>query len=346
MPAPLNDLASMRIKTRRLARVLTAAQVPDSDIDDALNRGLLYDLPSELKLFNLRKTFTFYTQPNIDTYTNNSVDTDEPLFNFNNFILQSSDPVYIAGYPSTFCQSRQEFFNYWPIVQIRQIIAVGDGITTAFEGVLPQIPVLQNQVQFTSIDSDGLGTGLTAYAVIGANGVQTQDGNLYDINGPIVQDPTVLDPNNTINFVTGVYTINFTTAPAEDQNIYVLAVQYAPARPQAVLFFDQTFTVRPIPDGVYPVIIESQVRPTALIADNQVPELEQWFDYICYLGARRICQDRNDQDTVNMLQPEFERQQDMVLRRTLIQQGDKRAATIYSSQSGLTGNFGPWYRRF
>ncbi len=346
MPALDFSLASMRIEVRRLARVLTTAQVSDSDIDDAINRGLTLDLPSELKLFNLRRTFTFYTQPNIDTYTNNNVDADEPLYDFNDLILQSSDPIYIAGYPSTFCQSRQEFYNYWPIVQIRQIIAVGDGTTTNFDGVLPQIPVLQNQVQFTSIDANGLGTGLTAYAVLGGNGIQTQDGNLYDINGPIDMAPTVINPINTINFVTGVYSITFSTPPAANQNIYVLAVQYAPARPQAVLFFDQTFTVRPIPDGVYPVIIECQVRPSALIEDDDVPELQQWFEYICYLGARKICQYRNDLDTVALLEPEFRRQEDMVLRRTLVQQGDKRAATIYSSQSGLTGSFGPWYRRF
>lgn len=339
-------LGDMIVKVRRLARVLTAAQVSDADIINYINLGILYDFPSELKLFNLRKTFTFYTAPNIDTYGNNTVNANEPMFNFNNFILQSSDPVYIAGYPSTFCQSRQEFFNYWPIVQIRQILAVGDGVTTNFTGTLPQIPVLQNQVQFTSIDVNGLGTGLTAYAVIGANGLQTQDGNLYDINGPINMAPIVVIPTNTINFVTGVYNITFTTAPASGENMYVLAVQYAPARPQAVLFFDQTFTVRPIPDGVYPVIIESQVRPTALIANNQVPELEQWFEYICYLAARKVCQDRNDLDTVTMLQPEFERQEAMVLRRTLIQQGDKRSATIYSSQSSLSGTYGPWYRRF
>ena len=339
------DLAAIQIKTRRLAGVLAQEQYSNDDLNNDINLSILYDFPSSVQLFDLRRTFTFYTQPNIDKYSTNGVtvattNTSSPMYNFKNAIVQSSDPVYIAGYETTFSQSRQEFINVWPEIQSRQIISVGDGATTVFTGTLTNIPILHENVQFTSIDANGLATALTAVPIVsttvGMEGNETQDGNFYNINGPIATTPTVLDANNTINYVTGVYRITFPSAPASGENVFSNSVFYSAARPQSMLYFNDTFTLRPVPDGTYPVTIESQVRPTELINANDIPELEQWFEYICYMAAVKVCQNLSKYERIEQLQEELMKQEIYVLRRTLRQQGNKRAPSIYSGQTSMS----------
>jgi len=338
-------LSSIRTKVRRLTRSPSVQQISNADIDEYINTFVLYDMPSHLRLFNLKKTFSFYTEPNVDTYSTNTIDVNNPMYNFKNAIITSSDPVYVAGYKSWFSQDRLSFFARWPMVKQLNQIGTGDGATTNFTGTLSNIPVTPSDVMFTSIDTNGNAVGLVAVPVIDATtGVQTQNGNLYSTLGAIpTTPPTAVLANNTINFKTGVYDITFSSAPAASEEVNVQAVPYSAGRPTSVLYFNNTFTVRPIPDRQYDVKIEVYVMPTELLTDVQSPDLEQWSQYIAYGASIKVLQDRVDMDTVALLMPEFKQQEKLVLRTTLVQQGDDRAATIYSDQSGLSGGPNGWW---
>lgn len=337
-----STLGAIRTKVRRLTRSPSTQQVSDADINEYINTFVLYDFPSHLRLFNLRKTFNFYTEPNVDQYSTTSLDPTNPLFNFKNAIITSHTPVYVSGYRTWFSQGREDFFGKWPMVYQSRQIATGDGLTTAFAGTLSSKPVLPNELLFTSIDADGKATGLKARPLVDPiNGVQTQSGNLYNTLGPIPSErPTVPTPANLINFSTGVYNIDFFVAPAAGKPIYVQSVPYSAARPTSVLYFDNTFTLRPVPDQQYEVRIEAYVRPTEFFQDADEPELEQWWQYIAVGAAIKLLQDRTDFETAQMLMPMMKEQERLVLRTTLVQQGDDRAATIYSEQTSLAG--GPW----
>lgn len=336
-----STLNAIRLKVRRLTRSPSTQQISDADIDEYINTFIAYDMPSHLRLFNLRRTFTFYTQPNIDTYFTNTTLASDPLFNFKNVIISTHDPIYVAGYKIWFSQSREEFFARWDKLKQIQQVATGDGVTLNFTGTLSNIPVLPHEVLFTSIDANGNATGLVSSPVISAfTGIQTQNGNFYDTEGPIIENPTAVTPANTINFVTGVYTITFANAPANGEPINVQAIPYVAARPTSILYFNNTFTLRPVPDKQYDVTIEAYVRPTQLLTAATSPQQEQWWQYIAYGAAKKVLEDRTDFDTVQLLLPEFKKQEQLVLRTTLVQQGDDRAFTIYADQSSVSA--GPW----
>jgi hypothetical protein len=109
-----------------------------------------------------------------------------------------------------------------------------------------------------------------------------------------------------------------------------------------MLYFDDAFVLRPVPDKVYPVEFEVYRRPSELLAVNASPELEQWWQYIAYGAAKKIFEDQSDMDSVQQIMPEFKQQERLVLRRTIVQQTNERVATIYTDQLG-TGpryNFG------
>ena len=339
------SLTALIQKVRRYARVASSNVMTDAEINQNIDLAYENRFPATLKLSSLRRTFTFFTEPNVDVYSTNIEDPDNPLFDFKDAILESSDPVYVGGYPVTFSQSRAEFFERWPLTQFQQQISVGDGVTFEYTGTLNPIPVLHEGVSITSIDSRGEGVGLTANPVFsGVFGTETQDGNFYNIRGPISTGETIVDANNTINYTTGVYTITFSGIPRAAEPIYASSLPYAAGRPIASMWFNNSFTLRPVPDRVYEVTIECQVPPTALVNPGDVPEIRQWFEYIAMLAAEITCEDRNDAATLAILMPSLEKQEKLVERRTLRQQGNKRASTIYNSSAWNNGRRRAWWQ--
>lgn len=343
-----SDLTQIRKTIRRITRKLSTNEVPNADLDDAINTFLLYDFPSILKLIDLRRTFTFFTTPNIDTYyTNPNASSNDPMSDFKNLILSSEDPVFIDGYRSYFTLSEADFYRLWPKVRQKLTIGTGDGVTTNFSGTLTNIPVAPRLVLFSSIDANGVGQQLEDRPLVSATagqlGVETINGNLYDPRGTVPQYPTVVIAANTINYKTGVYSITFSVAPAAGETVYAHVFPYAAGRPTCVLFYNNTFTVRPIPDDSYPVTVECYVRPTELLSATQEPELEQHWQFIAYGAAIKLMQWFTDTDTVAQLMPEFERQQEMVLNRTLEQMSGERSATIFSQ---AMGPYYGWNSRF
>jgi hypothetical protein len=151
---------------------------------------------------------------------------------------------------------------------------------------------------------------------------------------------------NYINYVTGAYHITFSNAPASGYAINSQTVPVNPTIPQALLFYDGQFIVRPVPDQPYRVDMEVYIQPTELLSSGQRPELEEWWQLIAWNASKKIFEDRMDYDSINMILPSLKEQEALVLRRTIVQQTTQRVATIYSEQgrtsynsNGLGGQF-------
>lgn len=341
---PNSTLQAIENKVRRLTRSPSQAQLSTADLDDYINTFIFYDFPEHLRLFDLRETFTFYTMPNIDTYSTTTTNPDDPFYQFKQRYISVHEPAYIAGYPALFSQSRQQFFGIYPIVNnIASIGTAGDGVTTQFTGTVnnanapfPNItntPILQNQVLFSSIDSANNSLAMRDVPL------SSLIGNLVPFDGP---DNFVPDLNNNINYVTGQFTVTFVSPPAAGAPINSETVPYVAALPQSICYFDNTFILRPVPDQAYRVNVEVYKRPTELLASNQSPELEQWWQYIAYGAAKKILEDRMDLDTVQLIMPEFKVQETLVLRKTVVTYAKERTATIYTESTGVGSSSYGW----
>lgn len=341
-------LEALEKVTRKRAGVPSSALYTQEEVYNQIDFAYRYDLPANLKLTSLRRTFTFYTDSNVDHYKTNTTDENNPLYNFKNIILQTSDPIYVGGYPVYFSQSRAEFYARWPLTQLEQTIATGDGVTTQFSGTLTQVPLLPGNTNFVSKNSDGNSIGLQDVQLKDITyGTPDIEGNFYSTLGPIpTTNPTTTIVTNTIHYNTGVYTVTFDEAPASGEPIYAMWTPERLGRPTSILFFNNQFIVRPIPDKQYPVTIECQVRPTELINSGDVPELEDMFDYISFLAAKRICEDRNDYQRIQVLMPSLKEYEAQVLKRRLRQDTDKRSATIYNTNVPSGNLNGNWWRGF
>lgn len=151
-------------------------------------------------------------------------------------------------------------------------------------------------------------------------------------------------PQGTINYVTGAYLITFPNPPAAGIAVNAQTVPYQPTMPQAILFYKDTFHIRPIPDQPYEVKIEAYIRPTELLALGQIPELAEWWQYIAYGAAKKIFEDRMDNESVQQIMSEFKEQELLIQRRTIMQQSNERTATIFEpGNSNITNRFGPYW---
>jgi hypothetical protein len=354
-----STLTAIQTKVRRLTRSPSVNQLSDGDLNQYINTFITYDFPEHLRLFNLRTTFTFYTQPYVDAYpTNLSPISDEeiiyPLQNFDNLYLTIHPPIYIAGYQGLYLESREQFFGIYPKLNfINSIGVTGDGMTTSFSGVIntqqattqaglqQTTVILQNQVLFSSIDSNFNGLGLIDYPLYPTY----QQPNMGCLGLP-GQPPENLEAfeYGFINYVTGEFTINFPVAPGAGEQINYQVVPVQPALPQTMCYYDSTILLRPVPDQVYRVQMEVYARPTYLLETNQSPQLEEWWQYIAYGAAKKVLEDRMDMDTVQLIMPEFKKQENLILRRTIVEMTSQRASTIYTQDNGAAGAYGPgWW---
>lgn len=228
--SPNNTLAAIEQKVRRLTRSPSEAQLTTADLDNYINTFVVYDFPEHLRMFNLRTTFKFWTNPFQDTYPTDiasfgtaSNPQVNPLYNFQNNYISIHRPLYIAGFPSLFAQNRENFFGIYPIVQsISSIGPTGNGVATTFSGVVvnqgsfssvtPGLNqtacFLKNNVLFESIDINNNGLQLVDVPCLdGVTGNPTVWGNLYVPSSQDYIDAKATPPlitNYTIDPATGV----------------------------------------------------------------------------------------------------------------------------------------------
>lgn len=167
-----------------------------------------------------------------------------------------------------------------------------------------------------------------------------QNANLPNNSYP----PSPLTPQycGTVNYVTTQMTINFPVAPAAGTMVTVWASQYQVGRPYNLLFWNNEFTIRPIPDSVYLCEVETYQTPSQFMMTTDHPILNQWAQYIAYGAAMEILRDRQDVEGVENLREGFKRQEAMVLERQAIEEIQQPNITLFNSTNygGCSG--GGW----
>ena len=295
------------------------------------------------------------------------------LYNFQNLYLAIHKPIFVAGYETFYTQDRHEFYANYPINQFIQSIGqAGDGVTLQFSGTVQfggtvnnqlnnqNMSLLKRNVLFDSVDVNGNGLSLVDVPVLDATtGVETIWGNLYvpgdqpttpaapPVNLGPIQPPLASIPYftngvnqfNYINYATGQFVITFPYAPQTGQAINSQTVPTIPSRPFAMMYYNNTITLRPVPDQPYVINFEVDARPTQLFNLNSVPQLEELWQYIAYGTAKKIFEDKMDMESVAAILPEFDQQERMCLRRTLVQLANSRASTVYSASTDGNNQF-------
>lgn len=324
--AALTELSQIRTKIRRLTRSVSESQLTNDQIDEYIDTFVLYDLPANIKLDYLSKTLTWWTQPNIDSYETDTLNVPE-LVDFKNKYICMDQPVYVNGNKIMYTQSRDQFYNMYPMVTplINQQLSNG---TNVYTGVLNTIPVLRNTVTFSMTDANGRGYEVHDDGVTGA------------LVGDIAAAPAI----NTINYTTGAFTVSFSGIPAANTWVQSAVYAYTAGQPDTMLFYETKFILRPVPLAVYKVTLNAYIRPSSLFGmpNSTPPDLKEWAQYIAIGAARKVYEDRFDMESSNALMPIFKEQETLCMRRKILQQRDQRSRTIFNESNAS----GYWWNRW
>lgn len=340
-----STLVAIRKKVRRLTASSSESTLTTNEIDQYINTFYNNDFPYAIKLDQMRSVYTFYTRPYIDRY---------PLdVNYNQGVRA---PMYVEGIQGFFYKERDEFYNLWPRWPTKFQPFSGDGTTQAFTFTIAA-PFLSKEVVL------GI-TGTNGEAISVAD---DGNGGLYVQNpAPVVTVPDypaitpapglpvpgMLNKNTsnpgletqiyvgTVNYVTGQFAIDFTNAnvtPASGQTATLWVSQYQTGRPYSMLFWNNEFTIRPVPKLIHKVEIETYLTPVQFMQTTDHPILNQWWQYIAYGAAMECLRDRQDYDGVENLREGFMRQEMLVLERQGVEEIGQRNKTIFSASNNNLG---------
>jgi hypothetical protein len=363
-------LANAVTKTRKLTGSSNSFQITDAYIVQQMHSFYSYDLPAKFRSLKLKDIYTFTTNIGQDVYPFNSelyITVNQPCYCAKREIKLFHDPWNFYGVNYNW----QQYTNF----------ASGDnspGPYSGFTTASPLIPSVNNDPGALITDSFGLQRGANLFFpqsrvqnvlitanVIGANGIgQTQNvtddgqGNLIQIFQTSTNNPnqeygwtyyrqyassTPDTPGNaTINYQTGEITgLIFAEDIPEGTPIQI---QYNPKKlsiPLAIMFYQNQFTLAPVPDKGYTVELTCYRQPIqALLAADMSgnPELSEWWEILAVGASKKIFEERLDSDGVVFIDKMLKERYDIIETRTYAQIGQERINTIYTDQ--LTMNYG------
>lgn len=353
-------LANAVTKTRKLTGSSNSFQVTDAYIVQQMHSFYSYDLPSKFRSLKLKDIYTFTTNVGQDVYPFNSelyITVNQPCYCSKREIKLFNDPWSFYGVNYNW----QQFTNF----------ASGDGTTGPYSGFTTASPLIasvnndpgpqdnrslyfpQGRVQNVLITAN----------VIGANGIGETQNVTDDGQGNLIQifqtsnstnqeygwtyyrqyaSSTPDTPGNaTINYQTGEITgLEFDQAIPDGTPIQI---QYNPKKfsiPLAIMFYQNQFTLAPVPDQGYTVELTCYRQPIqALIAADMSgnPELSEWWEILAVGAAKKIFEERLDSDGVIFIDKMLKERYDVIETRTYAQIGQQRISTLYTDQ--LTYNY-------
>lgn len=306
-----NTLDAIRTKVRRLTARGSPNQITDATIDEYVNTYYLYDMPEALRFLKLQDVYTFQTTQNIDTY----------FFPSNNYTT-NGPPAYCAGQQMQFFNDIDTFYKTWPKIQSIQQVATGNGTPGPYIGTIPSAPFLRSVNVGVTDESEVINLLLTANTGVSTESVIDNGfGVLLDAGG------------GTIDYTTGAFSVTFNAAIPAGNAIFSEVVPFSASQPRMILFSQNQFTLRPVPDKGYNIEVLAYRVPTDLLNANDTPELQEWWQLLAFGAALKILTDNGDYDFAQKMRPYYEEQFVLCMRRTLNQLTPQRVSTIYSESN-------------
>lgn len=278
--------ANIVSKMRAITGTPSGDQLTDQQMGAYANNYLVYTMPFELKVQIQNNFLEFKTVPGTNVYA------------FPGTFLTDQPGAYADGFPLIFYEDPDIFYQDWPQQYAVDQVGAGNGTNMSFPETTQAFPIIIGSYFIT----DGT-------QILQDNGAGLLVG----------------DGSGTIDYLTGVITATFTSAPASNVVVYSKYIAYQANRPQGVLFYENQFTFMPVPDQVYQIQMQGFINPTPLVASTDLPAQPEWGPLIAYGGALEIFLDRGDNANFDRYYPMLKRYENIALSRTIQQYTDQQS---------------------
>lgn len=236
--------------------------------------------------------------------------------------------------------------GYGSVVTITGITQANPaGITANNTFVAGQTILIDNVVGMTQVNGQTYIITSVTPTTITIN-VDSTGFGAYVSGGTIVGSPST-EPN-MINYLTGAATVTFPVAIPSSNNINVQCYFFQTGLPRAILFYNNTLTLRSPPAYSYLVELDAYLSPAAFLNSNAALPFGYMAEYISLGAARKILSDTGDAEQLAFYEPRFLEQESLVHIRSQRQWTATRTQTIYSqgqwgAQNGINNLSGSAY---
>lgn len=217
---------------------------------------------------------------------------------------------------------------------VSEQIDTGDGLTASYSGTLNFIPIVAGSLSITNgvetfADTGGgilVGNAGGTGTIVYATGAWSVTFNAIVVSGTgifatysLTTSLSILtgDGTGTIDNTTGQFSATFNTAPASSATIYDNYQGYQPARPQGVLWFQNEFIFRPIPDQVYQIQMQGYTVVNQLLESTSTPTFTEWGQLIAYGAAFELFMDRGDNVAAERIYSSLKRYENIAIARDI-----------------------------
>lgn len=151
-----------------------------------------------------------------------------------------------------------------------------------------------------------------------------------NLGNPGLYNPTLI---GSVNYVSGEFSFTLPNGISlgSGQVFNIFVSQYQTGRPYNLLFWNNEFTIRPVPKLTHKITVEVYQTPVQFMATNSHPIIDQWWQYLAYGVACEIQRERNDFESVNMLMEGMKRQEALVLERQGVEEIGQPNYTLFNS---------------
>lgn len=365
----MNLLTDVITYVRRIIKTASDQVMSDALIIDYISRFYTTDVPARLQLFELKTKYNFLTQPLVDQYnapyypqvTAPGSVTIAPYPIYQMF----EQPVLCDGATISLLTDRNSYVNVYPNFYTNEESDVtGNGGTTY------SFTTINNPIVRANIDVNGQivmdNNAAIPYPSLNSGFyISAQDTNnnlivLQDVGPDYPTASPTGDANTgnlmlqsnlqaglstvsgTVNYDTGVVTsANFGVAIPSGNTIQVKYVSFAAGRPGLCIFFNNTLTLRPVPDISYLIEMDAYLTPAAFLSSAAALTFGYMAEYLARGAARKILSDTGDWDQFDRYEGLFREQEMLVVRRTDRQRSVSRTPTIFTDAGNQSG-FG-WF---
>lgn len=270
----------IRSKIRAITGRPDASMMSNSDLLERANQYYQFVLPKELKIFFGYTYYQFFTVSGRDQYSPPS-DTQYETVN---------PQIYFDGFPGDWYLDPDLFYQDYPQQSNKYVVATANGVLNSFPFNNPTYPIIPRSLYVTD------GTQVA------------QDNGVGGFTG---------GGTGSVDYSTGVISaLSFTNVPAANATITATSQGYVANRPQGLLYYNNVFILRPVPDDVYLVKMEGINVPAAFTVDASVPFRTDLGPLIAYGTSLEIFSDFNQMDQYQEIVPSYNRYKDIAMQDT------------------------------
>lgn len=300
------------LEARRWLQFCNQANLPDSTLLYYLNIEWTINVPQSFTHFGLKTINTFMTTKG------------QPVYPFPIGVELNFDGlVYCDGLPINLQQDPNQFQNVYGNMRSNYTPIYGNGTIGAYTCALQSFPMLPGY-------TDALGL-LHPNVILTTTSTTGTELEVYD-NGI---GSMIGNGSGTVNYQTGVISNLIFSLPVLDgAPIYANNSYYAQGRPYAVLFYQNAFSFRPVPDRPYCIQYDCYAIPQPFTETTTTLPLPSYFTLLAQGTALQVAHMIGDQSQVLKIKSAYDQSKIYIQNITTRQRANLRPSTQFFNPSG------------